>query len=206
MGCATRQREGEGKATMDHSLYDKRRYPIVDVREGYDEWVRTYEHTVQDEMDLRLLERLEMLDVARAKDLYRMLAIADVTGTGLPDDASDLCVQSLADEHLPGLRPGRRAAHPAGRLLRPRGLPPAVPDGRGAHALRPDAGRADHDPQLRPSPEHHAKAAHASGWTLLEMDEALVDEAWLRKKPTWERRGYLGLPISFAMVWQRRLP
>lgn len=38
---------------MDHSIYDKRKYPIVDVREGYGEWVRTYEETVQDEMDLR---------------------------------------------------------------------------------------------------------------------------------------------------------
>ena len=39
---------------MDHSIYDKRRYPIVDVREGYGAWVHTYEQTVQDEMDLRL--------------------------------------------------------------------------------------------------------------------------------------------------------
>jgi hypothetical protein len=51
----------------------------------------------------------------------------------------------------------------------------------------------------------HVKAAHAFGWALREMDEALVDEAWLRKKPSWEGRGYLGLPISFAMAW-RRLP
>ena len=43
---------------MEHSPYDKRGYPIVDVREGYGEWVRTYEQTVLDEMDLRLLERL----------------------------------------------------------------------------------------------------------------------------------------------------
>ena len=41
--------------STDHSAFDQRRYPIVDVREGYGEWVRTYEQTVQDEMDLRLL-------------------------------------------------------------------------------------------------------------------------------------------------------
>ncbi len=46
----------------------------------------------------------------------------------------------------------------------------------------------------------HVKAAHASGWTLLEMDEGLVDETWLMKKPKWT--AYLGLPISFAMVWR----
>ena len=47
----------------------------------------------------------------------------------------------------------------------------------------------------------HVKAAHAFGWTLLEMDEGLVDEAWLRVKPKWG--AYAGLPVSFAMVWQR---
>ena len=47
---------------MDHSIYDKRRYPIVEVREGYGEWARTYEQTVYDEMDLRLLERLRTVD------------------------------------------------------------------------------------------------------------------------------------------------
>ena len=47
---------------MDHAIYDKRRYPIVDVREGYTEWVRTYEQIVQDEMDLHLLNRLQTID------------------------------------------------------------------------------------------------------------------------------------------------
>jgi hypothetical protein len=47
----------------------------------------------------------------------------------------------------------------------------------------------------------HVKAAHACDWSLLEMDEGLIDEAWLRKKPKWER--YLGLPISFTMVWRK---
>jgi len=43
---------------VDHSIYDRRGYPVVDVRAGYGEWVRTYEQTVLDEMDLRLLEAL----------------------------------------------------------------------------------------------------------------------------------------------------
>ncbi|HVU14820.1 MAG TPA: class I SAM-dependent methyltransferase, partial [Phototrophicaceae bacterium] len=45
---------------MDHSRYDKRRYPIVEVQQGYGEWVRTYEDVVQDAMDLRLFERLHV--------------------------------------------------------------------------------------------------------------------------------------------------
>src|SRR5438876_41505 len=53
--------EGGGSA-VDHSIYDKRRYPIVGVREGYAEWAPRYEQTVYDEMDLRLLERLRTVD------------------------------------------------------------------------------------------------------------------------------------------------
>lgn len=47
---------------MDHSLFDKRNYPIVDVQQGYDEWSTTYEQVVQDEMDLRLLNSLQKID------------------------------------------------------------------------------------------------------------------------------------------------
>lgn len=232
---------------MDHSRYDKRRYPIVEVREGYGEWVRTYEHTVQDEMDLRLLERLEtvdwamarrvldlacgtgrigawlrgrcdgaidgvditpaMVDLARRKGAYRTLAIADVTSTGLPAETYDLCVQSLADEHLPDLGPlyreVARLTEQAGRFVivgyHPHFLMAGVPT---------HFDRAPGEPVTIRSYVHllsdHVKAAHAFGWSLLEMEEGLVDEAWLRKKPRWEGRGYLGLPISFAMVWQQK--
>jgi len=57
---------------MDFSKFDQRRYPTVSVREGYGEWARTYEDTVLDLMDLRLLERLHAVDwrrMARAVDL-----------------------------------------------------------------------------------------------------------------------------------------
>lgn len=47
---------------MDHAIFDKRKYPVVEVTEGYGEWVHTYEQTVQDEMDLRLLDRLQKVD------------------------------------------------------------------------------------------------------------------------------------------------
>jgi predicted TPR repeat methyltransferase len=47
----------------------------------------------------------EMLDVARSRGIYRTLGIADVSSTGLPAATYDLCTQSLADEHLPDLRP-----------------------------------------------------------------------------------------------------
>jgi hypothetical protein len=50
----------------------------------------------------------------------------------------------------------------------------------------------------------HVKAAHAAGWALAEMDEGLVDDAWLRKKPQW--RSFAGVPVSFSMVWRPTEP
>jgi SAM-dependent methyltransferase len=228
---------------MDHTIYDKRRYPIVGVREGYGEWVRTYEQTVQDEMDLRLLERLrtidwstrrtvldlacgtgrigawlrerstaaidgvditpEMLDVARSKGIYRTLRIADIVNTEATAATYDLCMQSLADEHLSDLRPLYREA---ARVTTGEGFFVIV----GFHPQFLMAGmpthfdRAPGEAVTIRSYVHllsdHVKAAHAFGWSLLEMEEGLIDEAWLRKKPKWET--YNGLPISFAMVWR----
>jgi SAM-dependent methyltransferase len=230
---------------MEHSIYDKRRYPIVDVREGYGEWVRTYEQTVQDEMDLRLLDRLQtvdwaasepvldlacgtgrigawlrqrcsaaidgvdltpqMLEAARSKGVYRTLRFADVASTGLPAAAYGLCMQSLADEHLPELRPLYREV---ARLTRGGGHFVIV----GFHPQFLMAGMPTHFDQAPGEPvtirsyvhllSDHVKAAQAHGWSLLEMDEGLIDEAWLRKKPKWDI--YFGLPISFVMVWQRQ--
>jgi ubiquinone/menaquinone biosynthesis C-methylase UbiE len=229
---------------MDHAIYDKRRYPIVDVREGYAEWVRTYEQIVQDEMDLHLLDRLqsidwsalrwvldlacgtgrigqwlkqrctaridgiditpEMLEVARSKDVYRTLYVADVASTGLPAHAYDGCTQSLADEHLPDLRPlyreVARVTTRGGYFVLVGFHPQFLMAGMPTHFTR-----ASGEPVTIRSYVHllsdHVKAAHACGWSLVEMDEGLIDEAWLRKKPQWE--SYCGLPVSFVMVWRQ---
>jgi hypothetical protein len=37
---------------------------------------------------------------------------------------------------------------------------------------------------------------------LSELDEGVIDDAWLAKKPKWER--YRSHPVSFAMVWRRQ--
>lgn len=227
---------------MDHARYDKRNYPVVEVREGYGDWVQTYEQTVLDEMDLRLLERVgsvdwsaagrildlacgtgrigvwlrqrtaaaldgvdltpEMLEVARAKGIYQSLRVADVRDTGLPADTYDLCTQSLADEHMAALTPLYREA---ARVTRPGGIFVLV----GFHPQFLMAGmpthfdRASGDTVTIRSYVHlisdHVREARAQGWSLLEMHEGLVDEAWLAKKPKWQR--YAGIPISFVMVW-----
>jgi SAM-dependent methyltransferase len=229
---------------LDHAIFDKRNYPIVEAQEGYAEWVRTYELTVQDEMDLRLLERLQsvdwsaprrvldlacgtgrigawlkcrstaavidgvditpqMLDLARDRGIYAALHEADVRDTGLAAASYDLCLQSLADEHLPELGPLYREAS---RLTQRGGCfilvgfhPYFLMSGMPTHFERASGERITIRSHVHLLSDH-VKAAHASGWSLQELEEGLIDEAWLRKKPKWQV--YFGLPISFAMVWR----
>jgi ubiquinone/menaquinone biosynthesis C-methylase UbiE len=62
-------------ATFAH--FDARGYRVVDARTGYGEWVATYEGTVEDAMDIALLERLRMPDWKAAR------TVADLgCGTG----------------------------------------------------------------------------------------------------------------------------
>ncbi len=57
---------------MEFSTFDARHYPVLNVREGYAEWVRTYEDVVPDELDLGLLRRVRAIawpSIGRAADL-----------------------------------------------------------------------------------------------------------------------------------------
>ncbi len=57
---------------LEFFQFDRRRYPTLSVREGYREWLPSYETTVEDEMDLVLLAALEWVPwtaVERAADL-----------------------------------------------------------------------------------------------------------------------------------------
>jgi SAM-dependent methyltransferase len=60
----------------------------------------------------------EMLERARAREIYRTLKVADIAATGLPSSGYDLCTMVLADEHLADLKPVYREA---ARLLGPGG-------------------------------------------------------------------------------------
>jgi SAM-dependent methyltransferase len=42
------------------SAFDSRNYRTVAPRDGYDRWARTYEETVEDAMDIVLLDRVEL--------------------------------------------------------------------------------------------------------------------------------------------------
>lgn len=57
---------------LEFAQFDRRRYPTLSVREGYREWLPSYETTVENEMDLVLLAALASVSwtaVARAVDL-----------------------------------------------------------------------------------------------------------------------------------------
>jgi SAM-dependent methyltransferase len=46
----------------DFARFDRRHYPTVPVRAGYEAWAPTYEETVDDLMDVQLLERVATVD------------------------------------------------------------------------------------------------------------------------------------------------
>jgi SAM-dependent methyltransferase len=59
-------------AKPDFTAFDTRGYRTVDVRSGYGEWAATYEGTVEDAMDIELLEVLREIpwpQIRRAADL-----------------------------------------------------------------------------------------------------------------------------------------
>jgi len=228
----------------EFSRFDRRYYPTLGVREGYAAWAPTYEATVSDLMDLRLLARLTsiawdkieraidlacgtgrggswlkdqgvkhvdgvdfteaMLAKARTRGAYDELRLGDATATGLPDADYDLATQLLADEHMADLAPIYREA---ARLLAPGGRFVLV----GFHPWFLMSGmpthfdRAPGEPVAIESHVHlfadHVRAAHAAGLRLAELDEGVIDEAWLAVKPKWAARR--DRPVSFAMVWEK---
>jgi SAM-dependent methyltransferase len=227
------------------SDFDTRQYRTVDARTGYGEWVSTYERTVEDEMDLALLDRLtrpnwsaiqeaadlgcgtgrtgvwlkqrgiaaidgvdltpEMLALARSKDVYRRLTEANVAATGLPSAAYDLVTTSLVDEHLADLAPLYREAwrvakpgacyvlvgfHP--QFIMVSGMPTHYTSASGE-----DIAISTHLHLL----SDHVAAAIGAGWSLAEMHERIIDEAWIALKPKWAR--FRQHPISFVFVWRK---
>ena len=229
---------------MDFSSFDIRKYPVVPVKEGYTEWANTYEQTVYDEMDLKLLSGIsqipwmgvdkavdlacgtgrigvwlkqqgvkhidgvditpEMLSRAKEKKVYDSMLIADILHTPLASASYDLCIQVLADEHLPDISP---LYSEASRLLKKDGKfiivgyhPYFLMNGLITHFHKENG-----DPLAIESYVHlfsdHVKAARQSNLTLVEMDEGIIDDDWLAKKPKWTK--YKNWPVSFVFVWQK---
>ena len=164
-------------------------------------WLRAHDVKEIDGVDLTP----EMLDRAREREIYRSLHIADVAETGLPDKSYDLVTQSLADEHLATVTP---LYNETARLLRDGGCfvivgyhPYFLLSGQPTHYHR----ASDDAPVTIRSYVHffsdHVSAALTAGFTLVEMHERIVDDAWIASKPKWEK--YRDRPTSFVMVWRR---
>jgi len=229
---------------MEYSSFDIRKYPVLPVREGYKEWSSTYEQTVQDEMDLRLLSRItrinwkrikraidfacgtgrigawlktqgvdqidgiditsEMLSQAAEKNVYTSLLNSDILNSGIQQGSYDLCIQVLADEHMPDIS---LLYAEAARIITNNGYFVIV----GYHPFFLMNGLITHfhkengDPLAIESYVHlfsdHIKAAFNSSFVLLEMEEGIVDDDWLQKKPKWEK--YKNWPVSFLFVWKK---
>lgn len=143
-----------------------------------------------------------MLARAAERRVYRDLRSGDVAATGLPGGAYALCTMGLADEHLATLGPVYREA---ARLLAPGGRfvlvgyhPFFLMNGRSTHFHRASGEAVAIKSYVHLFSDHH-RAGRDAGLALAELQECVIDEAWLATKPKW--RPYLNWPVSFAMVW-----
>lgn len=145
-----------------------------------------------------------MLEGARAKAVYRHLVLGDMRGTPFRAGAYDLVTAVLVDEHLPALQPlyreAARIARSGGWLVLVGYHPFFLMSGIPTHFNSASAGPVTIECYVHLLSDH-VRAALAAGWSLREMHEGLIDDAWLAKKPQWDR--YRNQPVSFAMVWQK---
>ena len=229
---------------MEYESFDTRRYPTLSARDGYGEWSATYEKSVEDEMDLRLLNRLtspewgsirnaidlacgtgrigqwlklrgvaavdgidltpEMLAKAEEKKVYQKLLQGNILQTGLPDHQYDLAIEVLADEHLSDLGPlyleAARITAPEACFITVGYHPHFLMNGLVTHFHRA-SGEAVAIRSYVHLLSDHFKAAQNAGFAMAHMDEGIVDEDWLKKKPKWEK--YRNRPVSFLFVWRK---
>jgi SAM-dependent methyltransferase len=147
----------------------------------------------------------EMLDRARQRQVFASLHLADICATGLPAATYDLVTACLVDEHLAELAPlyaeaARIARDGAGYVLV--GFHPffIMATGMPTHFKG-----ADGKPIAIETHVHlfsdHVTAALAAGWRLAELREQIIDDRWVKTKPSWAE--YRDVPISFACVWRR---
>lgn len=216
---SVREGYGEWAATYEDIVQDAMDLRLLErvqsvawdrIREGADlacgtgrigAWLKQHGVAALDGVDLTA----EMLEGARAKGVYRQLVLADIRSTPLPAAAYDLVTMSLADEHLPDLRP---LYQETARITRPGGYFVIV----GYHPYFMLSGIPTHYNSASGEPvtietyvhltSDHVREALAAGWSLREMHEGLIDDEWLAAKPKWRRLEHR--PVSFAMIWQKQ--
>jgi SAM-dependent methyltransferase len=164
------------------------------------EWLKAQGVSAIDGADLTP----EMLAFARTKGVYRRLLVADLAATPLASESYDLVVMSLADEHLADLRPAyseaARLARRGGKFLLVGYHPFFLMNGLLTHFHREGGEAITIESYVHFFSDHFA-AASAVGLRLVEFQECVIDEEWLKTKPKW--RQYLNWPASFALVWEK---
>jgi hypothetical protein len=146
-----------------------------------------------------------MLELARARNVYYQLAVAELSASGLESGAYALVTTSLVDEHLSDLHPLYRES---ARLIKAGGAHVIIgfhpffimKSGMPTHFDAPDGTPLAIETHLHLFSEH-VEAALAAGWSLAEMHEQVIDERWITRKPTWA--SFKDVPVSFAAVWRR---
>jgi SAM-dependent methyltransferase len=145
-----------------------------------------------------------MLEVARAKGVYRQLFLADLRATPLPVASYDLVTAVLVDEHLPDVGPlyqeAARIARAGGYLVLVGYHPFFLLSGIPTHFTRASGHAATIECYVHLL-SSHVQTAIATGWSLREMHEGLIDDEWLAQKPKWAPLQHR--PVSFAMVWRK---
>lgn len=87
---------------MEFSPFDVRKYKPLPAQEGYAEWARLYEQTVEDEMDIKLLERIKTVKWSSNKKVVDLACGTGRTGKWLRSkgiyhiDGVDLTPEMLA--------------------------------------------------------------------------------------------------------------
>lgn len=147
----------------------------------------------------------EMLNLARKRDVFASLRVADVCATGLPTASYDLIVTCLVDEHLADLAPlyaeaARLARRGAAYVLV--GFHPffIMATGMPTHFQGANGQPVAIETHIHLLSDH-AQAALAAGWQLTELREQVIDDRWMETKASWS--DYRDVPISFAWVWRR---
>ena len=148
-----------------------------------------------------------MIHQAAATQVYTQLCLADITRCPLPDQSYDLGITVLTSCHIADLSAFYAEA---ARLLQPGGFfvlldyhPFCLLQGIPTHFVSPTG-----TPIAIANVIHGLSDSGQQGrrvnWSLLEMQERLVDDAWIAHRPGIAR--YRHHPVSFVMVWQAQGP
>ena len=146
---------------------------------------------------------LAMARQAATKQAYTALCLADLTHCPFPSHTYDLGITVLTASHLPDLR----ALYTEGaRLLRPGGVFVLL-DYHPFFLLRGVPTHFDRAPGESIAITNvvhffsdHVTSGRSVNWTFVEMQERVVDQAWVAERPSMAR--YLRQPVSIALVWQ----